>query len=322
MHVTVALFGAPIAPFTGDLPVQDADLLYEERLAIELDTQPGETLGEIIDRAAARLGIDLDRSFEVLADARVSDITFGISFDEAGEGWPRWHRELDLVNEDGLVQFAVPWQEATLDALERTTGAGLMRGDPSRLLWQPGPEGGNGPPSEWADFLAALVAAWAVLKILAEAHGVFEMLNKLRQRLQRAEPALEQRYIEWSSRGARPHNLAGFLHEHDWTPAQLARFLGCDESEAEAVLWAFGFAYDDAAQKWVYAADTASAAVGDVAEIAMSDIAQLLNEDALRRLVEERIDALIKRGELPEYPWAQSEHWIFDELTRAHDPPD
>jgi hypothetical protein len=65
-------------------------------------------------------------------------------------------------------------------------------------------------------------------------------------------------------KGYRPDQFARLLVTRDWTANELAPLLGCTEEQAEAVLWAMGFAVNPENGRWEEMADEAGEILANI----------------------------------------------------------
>lgn len=114
--------------------------------------------------------------------------------------------------------------------------------------------GAGGPgPFEWQTLIQALHALWQAADALSPLLNVFalgDILMHVAQRVHPAEEAVAAHADNWRSRGGDPWDLFALLSARSWTSGAVAELLGCSESEAEALLWGWGFIFDEMAGTW------------------------------------------------------------------------
>jgi hypothetical protein len=80
---------------------------------------------------------------------------------------------------------------------------------------------------------------------------VVDVARRIAKRVKPGRRVLRNHHLDWESRGVRPADFAQLLSTRAWGADELAGLLGCSGTEAQAVLWAFGFAFDQTSQRWV-----------------------------------------------------------------------
>ena len=153
---------------------------------------------------------------------------------------------LTVVDDDGRARFNVPFATVTFAELEHARAAGVLPGDPSRAFYVTHPAVGNGVLAPLLALAVGLRAIWAVLEGIATIEDNLgfaqRVLRVARGRLAPAVEVVERHRGDWESRGANAQALREMLGDRPQHPVDIAELLGCEEPEAQAVLWAFGFA--------------------------------------------------------------------------------
>jgi hypothetical protein len=110
---------------------------------------------------------------------------------------------------------------------------------------------------------------------------------------------LQERYLEWDRRGARPENFEEFLGLGPWHAPDLAKRLNCSTEEAEAILWVYGYAKGPTGV-WLRDEDDAARLLHLIADDLR--LTQALNPtENYEAEVKRRIEGLIESGKpLPE----------------------
>lgn len=266
MRVTVAAlgpsFGRDLGLFSGpSLQDQGPEVRYQDRLKVFVETAPEETLGCVIDRAAASFDIGIG---EPLGDGRaLSDVLGGIAFykpeDEERFRRPEpWPDSIRLLDEQGQPSWSVPWRLVTYEELMTASDVGLVDGDPLRpYLWPVVPQGEalgvQLPDALWLleQLLKGIpVGAGSVIGRLA-----LERLLSFRKVSEQGDPA------GWRSRLERPDGFRAFLESNPRTTEEVASLLSCSNGEAEAMLWALGFTFDRENHRWHVAGDAAAGVI-------------------------------------------------------------
>jgi len=140
LAVTVAAFGPSfsyeLGLFTGP-SLAGPDVAYADRLKVVLDVEGEETLGSVIDRAAAAFGVAAGNEF---SGARMSEVITGVVFyrpeDEYGLQRPEpWPDAIRVLDEAGNPAWAVPWDLVQYrDPLAASDSGGPRRSAASVLV--------------------------------------------------------------------------------------------------------------------------------------------------------------------------------------------
>jgi hypothetical protein len=260
------------------------------RRPVQLQVSPDDTLAQVVDRAAARLGIpgDVPAAFhdpERNAIGRTSDT-------------------VTLVDSDGRATWMHPFAEVTYRQLLESAEAGVLEGDPRRLYLDTKPGIGNGPVPDWE----TIKAIWDALDFVLGAIGAVTTLNEARKRLaarlrrsaQDASQAIEQHSGDWESRRGDPHVLHQWLGDRVWSSADLASALGCSEPEAGAVLWSFGFTHSPSCV-WRRSEDEESKFVNEVHGLSYG--VQGASQEQVRQVLEANTRRFLESGRASDIEW-------------------
>jgi hypothetical protein len=167
------------------------------------------------------------------------------------------HDENDAIDPTprGLSTVPVPqglgpaqWKDidaVTYRDLIVATHAGLIRGDPARHYLFPASAAGCRTVAEWDALLSSLKALKVAIDVFAAPGAVYAtltMLRTLRAHAIESAAVISQKHSQWMDVGADPLAIEQWLDDGPWHADDLAVVLGCSRGEAEAVLWAFGFA--------------------------------------------------------------------------------
>jgi hypothetical protein len=271
--VEVAVVGDPDEPIRqGVLDQSFFDLPYGERRRVRLQAEETDSLANVMERAAEAMGIRSGPWPGRPIDARSNRVAFYMPEDEAGiapRGMARvFAYELILVDRDGRAIFGVhDHRTVSMADLIRAGEAGTLEGDPLRPYLMLDFGWGDAPPPDWTAVQQGLDVAWQVLEALGVVGGAVaaaaKTKNWLAERIYRARNTLAS-HSEWMQKGYRPDQFEALLATRKWTAPELAPLLGCPEGEAEAVLWAMGFAYDAEAKRWVKGGDDAATVLADI----------------------------------------------------------
>jgi hypothetical protein len=201
------------------------------------------------------------------ADQHVSDLLVYAAFRRADDDEIEWAgsepgdvvrrrnqrlqtRTLVVRDDSGAAVWRKPGLEATYDELLDAAEAGLIDGDRLQPYLIPSiPQGDLGALGEWKHFVDALKVIWDATNGLAAVGGAWGFIELIRRaairRSRRAIDTIEHHAAAWNERGAAPADLFRLLIAKPRTTAEIAALVACSEAEAEAILWAFGFSYDD-----------------------------------------------------------------------------
>jgi hypothetical protein len=96
-------------------------------------------------------------------------------------------------------------------------------------------------------------AAWYLTGAFATVVGALSGVEWIKKRFIRGAAAkvIEKNAPGWKNRGAAPADLRDLLAAKPRQTYEVASLLGCSEQEAEAILWAFGFAPKGPGEAWI-----------------------------------------------------------------------
>jgi hypothetical protein len=250
--ITVAIVGDPSDPLTpswDDFFEEEWKRPYGDRLKLKLVVEEDETLGAVMDRAAAELGVEVPEDW----GGPVAFIAFYKPEDDR-EGLHGWATAITLVDAAGRAVWNNYWKEVQYAELLRAGEAGALDGDPLRPYLILHAEIGNGLLADWNTLLNLWDLAWYAIERVGVAYAAYkaavEVAQRLRDRISRGREVVSQNHRQWQERGGDPSTLATFLAQRPVATDEIARFLGCTNPEGEAVLWAFGFA-PDGSGRWI-----------------------------------------------------------------------
>jgi hypothetical protein len=273
IEVEVALIGDPDRPLeAGVLDQSYFDMPYSQRRRVRLEVSEDESLSAVMEQAARMMGLVPPNWMGGTFYGRGGRIAFYKPEDENGfapRAAPRLLAgELILIDQDGRAIFGV-WDHRAVRFIDliRASEAGVLEGDPLRPYLMLDFGWGDAPPPDWATIQQGLEVVWQVLQAIGVVGGAVAALNKahqwLAERVGRTREALSA-HPEWMQRGYRPDQFRVLVASREWTAAELAPLLGCSEEEAEAVLWALGYSYNDESQRWEGAGDEAAQMIADI----------------------------------------------------------
>jgi hypothetical protein len=303
-EITVALIVSPDDPQRQMIPQREWERPYRDRRKVRLTADSSSSLADVMQEAIRRLGVapEWEQPPSVPAYRRIA---FYKPEDEeafAPRAMPQLHwAQLVLVDDSGQAIFGVSDQRAvTISDLLQAAEAGVVEGDPLRpyLIIEPG--WGDMPPPDWPTVLAGLEVVWDVLERVAVVGGVWAFAEQIRQRLRdriEAGKGAAEKHREWAQRGIRPYQFAALIRTRNWKTEELAKLLGCSDSEAEAVLWILGFSYDEDNNAWISSGDIEASviqAINDQIAIASHRGGRNWKEDLRQRVIQ-----LLETGESP-----------------------
>ena len=343
LTVTVARLQA--FPFVFSVPAPDvtAGAMWEQLPKVTLQVSTDDQLVDVLRRACQALGVGVaDPAKQAGGDPRrdAADRLVYAAFrrsdddvmdvDEHGYRYLRRERR-EYVNVAvvpdayGRALWRRPIFDATLGELLDAHEAGLLDGDPREpYLVLSVPQGEFGLLAslvDWPSILVALKILYDVLQVAGTVEGGLGLRDRLRAFRRRRTPEMleivERRASDWASRGAAPGDLLELLASHAWRPDALAALLGTSESEAEAILWGFGFAYDDTAAVWRHKADPLAEVIAEDVELAFWDVATEGQRD-LQDTVAQRTKQFLEGDHVPSLQEIEAqitEEWLREEAS-------
>ena len=278
---------------------------FVETQTASVAVDESETLGTLIDRAADIFRI---KPNELYAGRRPSEIVCGIAFFMPGHLDPETIdyplRQRKIVGVDGAGRVYWRWfKDVPCSDLLRAAERGLVVGDPRRPYFVPQVPAGGVGASEWHAVLNALSALYALgnsFGPIANYYVVVEIVTRIAKRIKPGERALKKHHADWESRGGRPYDLVQVLSAKPWDADELAGLLGCSGAEAQAVLWAFGFAFDQASRRWVRADDCEADAIRYALALAFAD--DYLPKHLAKRDLRDALIIYSRTGAMPQRP--------------------
>jgi hypothetical protein len=244
--ICVALLGSKDDPFRdNEMLGSEAERTrdWDDREKVELEVADDETLSAILSRAGTKLGV---KPYDGKSGAPAP--TFFAQYSEEGDRqFTGLTPALNLVDDQGRVRWGVMYDGVTYGDLVRATEAQAIAGDPRRLYYCTYPGIGNGVLVTLAQYATAIFVVMNVVSALEGTVSFGERVrDALRTRLGAAKQTLDAHGFDWEQRNGEPHAINAMLGDRPWHPVDLAGLLGCSDEEAQAVLWAFGFAQDEA----------------------------------------------------------------------------
>lgn len=307
VRVTVALAGPAMVPPFQPLDKADTpDGTWANLHKVVVEVEAEAILGDIIDMAADRMGVLLDRNFT--DSPSVSREIQGIAFDQPGGAYPPTISTMTLVDDEGRAWWGHWWADVAYRDLLRAADAGLVIGDVSRLYLRPTPPAGAiGGPEEWKQLLDGLDLLWEVVQAVGAAHASALAVGAAKRRIRRGIDEVRRHWHQWQKRGGTPHELTLMLTQRDWSTVEIAYLLGCDEPTAQAILELFGLAQDPSTGRWRLEGDQIAALLAGTMQLLLWDRITFgtttdAAEDRLRELLGERVTHLAERNEAPPEP--------------------
>jgi hypothetical protein len=169
------------------------------------------------------------------------------------------------------------------------------------------------PPPDWPTVLEGLKVLWDVIERLAAIGGAWffgkKVVDEVKRRLDRGVEAAEA-HPEWGQRGSRPYEFVLLFFTRPWKAGDLAGLLGCSEREAEGILWALGFSFDEDAGEWQDSGDDAAEVINAVhREI---QIASHRGGEDWISVLRRRLIHLLETGESPALEFEEDEgEWEY-----------
>jgi hypothetical protein len=236
-------------------------------------TDPGETLGSVLGRAADELGVIVPPEvLRIHANIRAQEgkppqpaagVAEGLYYaafhrpdddepPEVPEGMARRdersrkHTVLVVRDSDGHALWRRPPFTVTMGELVDAHAVGLLEGDPLEpYLVLTIPQGGIGGYAEWQQLQQALEAAWHLRGLFGELITYLSFFGAVsrwvKRRSNKGAEVVEKHSTDWARRGAAPADLENLLAARPRRSSEIAALLGCSTEEAEAILWALGF---------------------------------------------------------------------------------
>jgi hypothetical protein len=258
---------------------------------VEIAADEGDTLGSVLYKAARLFGIDADT--RMFPGATLESGLYWVSFfkpqhlDPDSEDHPVVQHEVIGVDEDEIAHWA-SFRDMTCGDLIRAGEAGLIDGDVRRPYLIPWVPQGGGALPEWHVILNVLTALRDIANSpgpLLNTYAIYEIVHKLARRAWPAKKAIEHRHQQWADRGAGLREAFALVSAKPWQSKELARLLCCSQKEVEALLWGWGFSYDQHEGLWKREEGTEAGVLRYIVDLADHDHA-LTTGDANQRLRE------------------------------------
>jgi hypothetical protein len=299
--VTIAVLADWLPKFDPPFGDNGLDKPYRDRLTLQLQVAPAETLASIYRRALEhwqpQISADSQARPTDLMDV-ISWAWFYIPEDEPGfhERY-EWTTDLILVDADRHARWNRQAHEIPYEWLVRASSEGLLRGNPLRpYLPMLLPQGGGGYQIAWE----TLRTSWQVLEALLVAGGVYKLGNDARERLLsrlRRRHSIEVHSQEWAERGGNARNVSRTLERKPWLLEDLRMIMNVPTLEvAEDLLVIFGFEPAEGDEYVVSESDEAR-----ILRLAEDDVFSTFIAGASDDELRPRLERLLETGELPPY---------------------
>jgi hypothetical protein len=277
---------------------------YGERLKLDLEVEPSESLSSVyrraIDQLQPQVSPDSPSHPEDLL-AALYWIWFYEPQDEEEDGFARKRYErpedLILIDEQGHARWHASAEQIRYDEIVRAAERGLLRGDPLRpYLAFLQPQGGGELKATWE----AVQIAWKVLEALLVARGGVALGAEANRRLLdrlRGRRVAEAHSVEWMQQGGDPHSVRRTFDRKPWSPEDLRIVMNVATTEdAERLLALFGH-------------DPTASGEYEISETEEARLLRLAEDDAFETFVrgsgfsesqiEGRLKRLLDTGERP-----------------------
>lgn len=302
-EVVVALIGDPNTR-SDILPREELNRPYSERKTALLQVDDQVLVSQILREAASRLDLH-----GWAAEPR------WIGFyrpEDAEEVPPDFFLMLPTVDDRGRARWVPPPHDVPLADVLRAADQGFLYGDPHRMHIALVPPVGDGVLPDWPTIGHALELLKTVAEYLSIPGGVAATAAVLKGRLKIRGPVaastVERRSPTWHRQGADPYAFEEWLARGAWRPEQICQHLECSVEEAEAVLWAFGFAACEDG-RWRREVDEEAQLLADNMRMM---VRMSINEADDAQLIEEfssRAQELVDTGKAPPIDW-QTLDWL------------
>lgn len=289
MNVTVARVGVARGS-NADFP-SDAEWRrpWDQRETATCSVDEETTYGEILSRAIAQFGGQRYGQPYAIAFYLPEHDTGGVRLATYS---------LPVLRADGSADWR-PWADVTIGQALFARERGLLPGDPLRPYGFVLPKIGNGTLPGWPDLLHMLELLRHVAELLALPGGVAATYALLRNRPSEAVRAIQSHADGWEQRGLDPYLLDEYLDEHPWHSADLAAGLACSVDEAEAVLWALGFARAPSGL-WRRGETPEALTLSRIRRLLISTASGFASDPQLADELRRRLECLVKTGRAPE----------------------
>lgn len=300
----MALIGDPKNMRSDILPREELMRPYAERAFVTLEAEEDESVHQIVVRAAEELGLD-----GWAADPRW--LGFYRPEDKVAVP-PEFALQIPIVDDAANARWVPPPHKVPYRHLVRAANEGFLYGDPARLHIALVPPVGDGVLPDWPTIVHALEVLKTVGEILVIPGGVVGTWQAFKGRLTgksgNAAEAIAAHSPRWSEMGADPYAFEEWLSGGAWEPKQISTHLACSDGEAEAILWAFGFAVGEDG-KWRRGASEEAQLLADNMRMMIRMSISRADDDQLAEELRDRANELITTGKAPAIDW-QELNWL------------
>lgn len=246
--VDLAFIGDPAAGLHRGHDYEHHRLHYDDLPKVQIDVEDTDTLRHVILRGCLAAAMPSAEQYV----ARWQGISFKNSSYELGRS-PEVYAPT-VLDSLGRAKWNAPIGEVSVRELLAAEHAGALEGEALKLCVALDSEYGNGPLTDWSDYLLALVVLWEVMKGVDTLHGFAEGMKAVAaavsQRLRRGQEVAQDAHHDWKSRGGFPTEVQALVFRHAWDANALGVLLGTDANGAEGVLWSHGFEHDEQTGLW------------------------------------------------------------------------
>lgn len=281
----------PVSARISSLP--DLEAPWESRLRVAIEVEPDERLGDLLRRAGAQLD---QMGLHGSQPEPWTPVYFSTHTEETGI---RLWNELSLVDAEGHVRWNYMWQNEPYSELLRASEAGAIPGDPHRLYFIRMGGMGDGVVSTFPEFIQLSSIWWEVLSATFQVAGIASTAEWIAERLglgERATEVTEEKAEDWKANGAQPFKVKELVRRSQ-SAADLARLLNVTESDAKALLTAFGCKEGEDGRWWP-GEDEASKLMADNMDLLLSS--PQIERDAFRGEIQRRLDSFLETGKAPD----------------------
>jgi hypothetical protein len=256
MHVEVAIagagFGAWSCPKDIESRVSEASS-WVDLPRVTLDVDPKATLGDVLNQAAAKLGVVAHhwepegRPVEEWAIRPVSEAVHEVAFfdadaADADEGSRRRFITAPVLNTEGQVVWGTRVTDAQMDSLVEAARHGLIKGKPYKVYLFPSDPAGAFDHLEWEQIGVALLA---VESILARIGGVADGVGALASVWRAGSRAILGLREKLQKRGGTIGDVQEITDTREiWDVEEFAKFVGCSVPEAETLFPLLGLSQE------------------------------------------------------------------------------
>jgi hypothetical protein len=260
------------------------------------------TLASVILEGARGFGVSIDPRY-----------LFNVAFfgAEATELWrlcyPHREGQLPGVDAQGRV-FWCHFRDLSCGDLLRAGEAGLIEGVATEPELVPQVAAGGPDLGDWQALLHAFSALWQAANALgpvSNLYAVTDILMKIARRVRPAKDALDKHHADWGDRGGDPSDVFRLLSAKPWTAESAGRLLACSPAEAEALLWGWGFAYDEDTGVWSRSDDWEARIIRHVVDAILGNL--VVEEKRATKIARAVFETYARTGDLPPLWPEQSE---------------